>query len=148
MQIQWQAHEYEYKKKSPDWFWALWIVSAAVIFISIMFGSALFAILVFVASFTLSLQAVRKPSLITYKIDELGITVGDKTYLYKNINSYDIKDEEELEIIFKLKSKFMPFVTIPIIEEIDIQKIEGFLMDRIEKEGIEKPVVDKLAKYL
>ena len=148
MKIQWQADEYEYKKKSPDWFWALWIISIAVIFISIMFNSTLFAILVFVGAFTLSLQAVRKPSLITYKIDELGITVGDKTHIYKNIKSYDIKEGEELEIIFKLESKFMPFVTIHLTEEVDIQKIEGFLVGRIEKEGIEKPIVDKLAKYL
>ncbi len=147
MEIQWHAEEYEYKKKSPDWFWALWIISIAVIFVSIMLGSALFAILIFVGAFTLSLQAVRKPKLINFKVDELGIGIEDKLYPYKNILSYDIKDSEQ-EMILKLENKFMPFVIIPLAKNIDTQKLEGLLSDHLEKETLEKTVTDKLTKYL
>ncbi|MBU1557462.1 hypothetical protein KKC45_00685 [Patescibacteria group bacterium] len=147
MEILWEAIEYEYKKRTADWFWALWIISAAIIFISVMFGSSLFAVLVFVASFTLSLQAVRKPGLIKYKINESGIIVTDKIYPYKNIESYYIKNEEIPKIILKLKSKYAPFVVIPLTEEVNISKIEGLLLNHLEKEELGEPITNKLIKY-
>ena len=148
MEIKWKTYEYEYKKRSPDWFWALWIISVAVIFISIMFGSVLFAIFVFVGAFTLSLQAVRKPNLIDFGINEFGVAVGNKIYPYKNIKSYDIRDEADSRIILKLESKLIPFVTIPVAESVDLQKIDGLLLNNLEKENLEEPFTNKLAKYL
>ena len=146
MEIHWQAYEHEYNKKSSDWFWALWIISVATIFISIMFRSNLFAILVFVGAFTLSLQAVKKPKLIKFKISNSKITNDDKVFYYKEISSYNIKSKEK-KIILKLKNKLMPLITIPLAKKEDAQKIDDFLSKYLEKENLKEPLTNKLVKY-
>lgn len=147
MNIKWQALEFEHKPKSPDWFWALWIISVGTIVASVMSGSMLFAILVFIIAFTLSLQAVRKPEMIDFEINPTGIVVGKTKYPYKNLESFCVhKEENPPKIILKTKSALMPFVVLPL-GQADEYEVEESLLKYIEKEEHEEPFIHKITKY-
>jgi len=51
--IEWDAHEYEHRERSPDWFWAVGIISVSVAVAAVIFGNIIFGILVIIAAFTL-----------------------------------------------------------------------------------------------
>lgn len=144
--IKWRALEYEYVKKSTEWFWAIWILTGGIIFVSVVFGSILFAILIFLSAFTLSLQAVRKPHLVDFEINSIGIFIDDKKYSYEGLTSYWINQEEN-KIILKSKNNFTPFITIPL-DNTDVQKVDGFLIDYLEKKEHNEPLPHKITKYL
>ena len=145
--IKWQALEYEYTKKSPDWFWALWIVSIGIIVASIFFDSISFAILIFIITFTLSIQAVKKPKIIDCEVSEKSIEIYGKKYLYENLESYWIKTDDGFpRIIIKPKKTISRFMTIPL--DINVaENVDEFLEKHLEKKELEEPLLYLLAKY-
>ena len=42
--IEWDAHEYEHKERSADWFWAVGIISVSMAVAAIIFGIFFFHI--------------------------------------------------------------------------------------------------------
>lgn len=148
MEIKWEAFEYEYKKKSSDWFWVLWIISGAIIFLSFMYNSILFAILIFFIAFVLSLQATKKPKLLNFEINEKGIITKNKKYLFKELDFYWIPENTKPpKILLKSKKTLYPLITIPLGNS-NIEEIDNFLKNHLEKNEIEEPVTNKLDKFL
>ena len=147
MSIQWEALEYEHKSKTPDWFWSLWIISGGIMAVSIISGSILFAILIFVISFTLSLQAVQKPKVINFEVNEKGVIVDQSKYPYENLKSFCIHKKEDFpKIILNSKSTLIPYIILPL-ENIEAEKVEEFLLNHLKKEEHDEPVIHKLTKY-
>lgn len=147
--IEWEALEFQNEKKTPDWFWVLWILSISIIIVSVIFGNMSFAILVFISAFALSLQAVQHPKMVNFKMDEKGIIIYNKKYLFQNMDSYWIKedDEEDSRIIMKSKKAIIPYLIIPI-GDTDAEEINDFLEGCLEKKEIEEPPHHKITKYL
>src|SRR3989344_5061101 len=83
--IEWDAHEYEHKERSPDWFWAVGIISVSVAIASVIFGNIIFAILVIISAFSLSLFINRPPENAHMVIDERGITKNRTHYPYSTL---------------------------------------------------------------
>jgi len=146
--IKWKAHEYEFKQKSPDWYWSIWIVSVVLIILSVINGSALLAILIFFSAFTLSVQAARKPEIINFKIDDLGITVDKARYTYGRIESYWIERDEDPQIILKMKKTHLFSQIVIPLENVDVKEVDNYLADYLKKEEMEVNFVYKLTKYL
>ena len=146
MKINWEVIEYKHKKKSVDWFWSLWIISSAIFFVSIKLHNPLFAILVFMGAFTMSLQAVRKPDLLKIKINEKGVVINKKIYPYETIDSYFILQTKS-KLLIQLKNKIVPLISIPIKEEVDKKELDYFLASKLSKKDLEEPFTHKLVKY-
>jgi len=146
MEIKWEVYEYEYSKKSPDWFWSLWIISIAIIFLSIKFYNPLFAILIFIGAFTMSLQAVRKPDLLKIEINPKGVIINKKIFPYQNLDYYSIKEEDGKRLIIQPKNKLIPILTIPLGEK-DIHQIKKTLSLYIKEGDVKEPILHKFAKY-
>src|SRR3989344_6511263 len=92
--ISWEAPEYIYKKKTADWYWIVSIITLSIAIISIILNNLIFAILIIVSSFTLSLFAGRKPGLISVEINRLGLSVGKTRYSYDALDSFWIETRE------------------------------------------------------
>jgi len=145
--INWSAFEYEYHKKSADWFWVVWIVSVGIIATSLIFGSVSFAILIFIISFTISVQAVRKPKKINIEVNEKGIEIYNKKYLFADLDSYWIKTDDSFpRMLLKSKKKISRFITIPL--DINIaNEVDEFLSEYLEKEELEEPLLYLFTKF-
>jgi len=144
--IQWQTQEHEHYEKTPDWFWGLWVFGIAIIVLLAMTNKISTAILVFVIMVTLTIQSTKKPRTIKCIVDSKGIVIYGKKYLFKNIESFCILEDEFPRILLKSKKKYMPFITIPV-GDADTEEIEKFLLNHLKKEEHSEPISYKLMRY-
>ncbi|MCX6702045.1 MAG: hypothetical protein NTX96_02520 [Candidatus Zambryskibacteria bacterium] len=145
--ISWNTIEYLHKEKTSDWYWIVGIVTISIALISIILNNIIFAILIIVSSFTLSLFASKKPESITVDINDIGITVGKNSYPYKDLDSFWIETHDSYpRILLKSKKVFMPFVVV-LIENIESEKIHEFLLKHLPEEEHTEPLLEKLLLY-
>src|SRR3989344_8453929 len=91
--IEWDAHEYEHKERSSDWFWAVGIVSVSLAVAAIILGNIILGILILISAFALSLFANRPPNILRIVVDEKGVTRGRVRYPYSALESFWIDTE-------------------------------------------------------
>ena len=145
-ELKWQAFEYEYKDKSADWFWVVWIISFSIAVTAYLFNNILFGIFIIISAFSLSIYASRKPSLLNFKLSEKGISINDKLILIKSLKSFWIEDD--LKIILQAKSKATPYIIIPLNKSLDINKIREYLLKELEEEEHHETLSQKIFERL
>lgn len=147
--IEWRAPEYEFRKKSTDWFWSFGIIAAAFIFSSIVFKNILFAVLILLGSFSLVLYAVRKPMIISFVLMPKGIKIGNKIYDYENLKSFWINYDspQKKELLIESKKTFMPIIRV-LLDDTDPEKIRNYLLKFLKEEKIEESLITTIARLL
>src|SRR3989344_7512526 len=146
--IEWDAHEYEHKERSPDWFWAVGILTVSVAIAAIIFGNIIFALLVIISAFSLSLFINRPPENLHVTIDERGVTKNRTHYPYSTLHSFWIdEDHSHKKIILRSQKLFMPLIIIPL-GEMDSVRVERTLLRYIPREFYTLPFVERVLEYL
>lgn len=148
-EIAWEAPEYVYYPKSPDWYWGVAIVSLALVLIAIFTGNLLFAIFAIVAGFTIALWGARKPKIIAIHLGGNGITVGTRLYPYQELLSFWIHYDPPLvkEMSVATKSAFLPYLRIPIGNE-NPAEIRAFITRFLPEKIQEESLIDIVARVL
>ncbi len=145
--ISWNTQEYFHTEKTADWYWIVGIVTLAVAAISIILNNVIFAILILVSSFTLSLFASRRPATVTVLLDSFGVTFGRTRYPYSNLEAFWIEMENHHpRLLLKSKKMIMPLIII-LIENIDEEEIRQFLKNHLPEEEMTEPLLEKLLIY-
>lgn len=147
--FKWIALEYEYNQKSPDWFWAVVILTLAIAVTSFILKNLVFGILAIISGFTIILYAIRKPLKIEFSITNHGVQIGNKLYQYNDLESFWVHYNPPIKKELSLKSKkmIMPYIKIPLGDE-DPNIIRELLLRFMqEKEHIE-PFMDILMRNL
>src|ERR1017187_1544598 len=96
--LTWSALEYEEKEKSKDWFWALGIIVVTSSVAAIIFGDYFFAVLLVLSGLLLGFFAIKKPETIFYELNNRGLKIGNRLYLYENIKSFWVQIEQSGQI--------------------------------------------------
>ncbi len=147
--IVWQAYEYVHREKSADWYWAVSIITISMAVTAILFNDILFSIFIVLACFTLMIYAKRKPHLLTIKLEERGIQEGRAHYPFSTIESFWVEDRYgEAKIIMKSQKKTLPYIIIPIAEEIDSDIVRNHLKRHLPEEEHEEPLAKRIMEYL
>ncbi|MDO8589918.1 MAG: hypothetical protein Q7R69_01435 [bacterium] len=147
--IEWDAHEYEHKQRSPDWFWAVGIISISVAIASVIFGNIIFGILVLISAFALSLFINRPPSMLHVVVDEKGVTRGKIRYPFSTLQSFWIDTEHpHKKIIMRSEKLLMPLVIVPLGNETDVEQLHENLSIFLPEEFHSLPFVEKILEYL
>lgn len=145
--INWIAPEYIHTEKTSDWYWIVGIITISAATISIMLNNVIFAVLLLVSMFTLTLYASRKPQNIEIEINQKGVRHGDIYYPYADIKSFHVENKDKYpRIIFQLKKKLSSYVII-LIKENDPEEIRDFLGNFLEEETHTEPFLAKLLIY-
>ena len=90
--IQWNATEYEHKKHSTDWFWAVGIIALSFAITAIIYKNILFAVFIVLSTFTLLLYAARKPQVLYFELNQKGVRIGDALYPYHTLKSFCLRE--------------------------------------------------------
>ncbi|MDO8569618.1 MAG: hypothetical protein Q7R89_02480 [bacterium] len=147
--IEWDAHEYEHKERSSDWFWSVGIVSISLAIASVIFGNIIFGILVLLSAFTLSLFASRPPSTLHVTIDEKGVTRGKVRYPYHTLQSFWIDtDHPHKKIILRSEKLLMPLIIVPLGDEVDVEQLHENLSRFLSEEFHSLPFIERILEYL
>lgn len=143
--IRWSAEEFEYSEKSVDWFWAVGVISVGLAVVSIFLGNLLFAILIVISSFALSMQAVKRPRVINFEINEDGVIIDKKLYTYNTLESFWILNKEK--IMIKSKKAVVPFLIIPL-QNINPRLLRESLIKNLKEEEMSEPLGQVVMKRL
>ncbi len=144
----WHAHEYIYREKSSDWYWAVGIIAVSLAVTSILFNNVLFSVVILLAFFTLMMYAKRKPSLLQIKIDERGIMEGHIHYHFSTIDSFWVEDRYgESKLILKSKKKTLPYIVIPIFD-VSVDDVRDMIKKHVPEEEHQEPIGKKIMEYL
>ncbi|MEK7147997.1 MAG: hypothetical protein AAB758_01740, partial [Patescibacteria group bacterium] len=146
--IEWDAHEYEHKERSSDWFWAVGIISISISIASIIFGNIIFAILILLSAFSLALFINRPPENVHVVITERGITKDKIHYPYSTLDSYWLdSDHPHPKILLRSEKMFMPIIRIPI-GDTDPVELDELLAQFLPEKYHSLPLVEKILEYL
>ncbi len=115
--FEWQAYEYDYYDKTPDWFWLVGAGGLVGIILSIFFVNYLLAIILALSTGMLLFYGKREPELIEVSVDSRGIQVRHELYLYKHLKSFWILDREDgPQLIIHSERLIVPHISIPLGE--------------------------------
>ena len=147
--LEWDAHEYEHKERSSDWFWASGIIAFALAIVSVIFGNIIFGILVLLSTFSLSLYINRPPENTHITVTEQGIIKDRLHYPYSTLASFWIDEEHpHKKIILKSQKIFMPFIIIPLGEDVDTSRLRRTLARYMDEEFHSLPLVERVLEFL
>ena len=146
--IEWDAHEYEHKERSSDWFWAVGIISISISVASVIFGNIIFAILILLSAFSLALFINRPPENVHVVITERGITKDKIHYPYSTLDSYWLdSDHPHPKILLRSDKMFMPIIRVPI-GDTDPIELDELLTQFLPEKYHSLPLVEKILEYL
>lgn len=146
---EWDAHEYEHKERSSDWFWAVGILSISVAVAAVIAGNIILGVLVLVAAFALSIFVGRPPRDIHVAIDEKGIRRGGVLYPYSTLESFWLDTEHpHKKIILKSEKVLMPLIVVPLGDEVDVDGLHENLSSVLKEEFHSLPFVERILERL
>src|SRR3990167_234841 len=103
----WQAPEYDHSSKSIDWYWAMGIAAAVLFTTAILLKNFLFAVIVILGTFSVTLFSARKPRIINFSFTPRGVQIEKKKFL---------KEERHEENLSETISKYLGFyATLPYL---------------------------------
>ncbi|OGG71635.1 hypothetical protein A3A35_00490 [Candidatus Kaiserbacteria bacterium RIFCSPLOWO2_01_FULL_51_21] len=139
--IVWDGYEYEFRRRSSDWYWALLILTFAGAATAFILDDPLFALIILIGAFALALFAAKKPVLTQFAIQERGIKIDTTLYPYETLESFWIAGEERAapRLIIKSKKVIMPFLIIPLDEAL-VENVDRYLKDKLPREEHEEPM--------
>ncbi len=146
--ITWETIEYLHREKTADWYWIVSIVTLSIALISIILNNIIFAILIIVASFTLSLLSSQKPKIIKAEVNNIGVLINKTLYPYKELDSFWVETRDHNDrILLKSKKILMPLISV-FIDDVDPEEVRELLAEHLPEEEHREPFLEKLLKYL
>ena len=148
-EVSWQAEEFAWHEKEPQWFLVGGIVALGV-FLSLVilknvFGAAtilLFAVIIY-------LYAAKKPDTLNVTVDARGISVSGKLTPYSSIASFWVLFEPPTkDLILIHKARFAPKMIIPLGNANPLEVREMLLANAIPEKEEEESLVDIIARRL
>lgn len=145
--LMWKALEYEERRRSPDWFWSVGAIGIAGAVASFVFGNVLFGILILVGTIALVVQAIRKPRLTDFEVNNRGVRVGKTLYLYDTLEAFWVTEEENPKLLLRSTKFLMPLITVPVLD-VSSADLRNYLLEHIEETEMHEPLSQKIMEYL
>lgn len=144
----WEAEEYPYHEKTPDWYWAVGIVTLGFFIVAVILKNLLFALLILVGGFTFAMYGARRPKTVSFAITSRGVKIANTLYPYDALQSfwlnYDPPQVKELYIISK--KVLLPQLSIPL-GRADPNEIREHLLKFLEEREIQESLMDTIARF-
>ncbi len=127
----WRAPEFLYKKKTAMWYVAVGVFFLAILLLFLL-GKSWFAALIVALAFWLFLSYAEKhPGLVEYKVDNTGISIGDKIITYGEIHSFTVDTTSDTPVI-SLNTNY-PFAmpVVMVVKKADLDDVLNILIEHI-----------------
>ena len=146
--ISWHTHEYLHSEKTNDWYWMVGIITISIALVAVILNNVIFAILIIVASFTLTLFASKKPEIVLVEIGESAITMGNVRHPYKELESFWVETRDaHPRVIVKSKKVFAPFLVL-FLTDVHPEDVHTVLIEHLPEEEHIEPFLEKVLIYL
>lgn len=144
-EIAWEAPQHHHVEKGNDWFFALAIIIIALVIAALMFGDALFALVIGLAGGVLAAAAAKHPDIVPYAVSVRGVKVEGELYPYSSLEAYHIDEEDPRgpQLLLSTHRKLAPILCLPLPPE-HIDAIDDILKERLPEEELHEPFALKV----
>lgn len=143
--LEWHSPEHHFDRKTIDWYWILGTISLAISILAFFFGNFLFGVFVLIAGFTVGFLSFKETKIVPIRIVHKGIIFNKHLYPWLSYRSFWIEDEHThgARILLHPVSNFIPMITIPINEEVDLNDVRDVLIQFLEEEYLQESIIHK-----
>ena len=147
--LSWKAPTHEYTERSPDWFWALGLLSLAGAGISIFFSNVLLAVIIGLGAVCFALLALKPPKLCTITITNEGVQVEEALYPLRSLISFWIDEvsRETPQLIIGTRSFLNPVLVLPLEPHVSIEELREHMLTLIPEEEQYESMFSHLASF-
>ncbi len=147
--ISWKALEYKRKEKTADWYWAVILISLAMVVISFILHNVLFAILIIISTSILISFSVLEPKIVIISINQKGISMDKDLYPFATLEAFWVEntDEDNQKILLRSKKMIMPLISIPLEEHHHLD-VREFLLQYLQEVEMHEPLSQKIMEKL
>ncbi len=144
--IEWRSLEHPHTEKTYDWYWILGIVAIGAAILSVYFGNILFGVFILAGSLALGVLHSKKPNEVKVVVTPRGIIMGKYEYPFLNYRSFWIEDDHMHgpRILLHPVSTFLPLLSIPVFEEVDLEHLRDVLNDYLQEEFLRESAIHRL----
>lgn len=146
----WETEEYYFQEKTSDWYWAVGIIGVSISVLAVIFSNALFALLIFLSTFALTLYGSRRPNVLKFEVGKRGIMIGNTLYPFGTLESFWVEDRRHIgrpsKLVIKSRKPMVPLIAIPL-GETNPEEVRDFLMDHLLESHHPEPLGQKLLEY-
>ncbi|MEI6478982.1 MAG: hypothetical protein WCO18_01680 [bacterium] len=149
--IFWETYEFQYKKKTADWFWAVGIVSIAIAVIAIIYGDSLFALFIVIAGTLSIFTGNKEPKMLEVRINDKGISVDSTLYPFQDIKTFWVEDNKNSvpKLILRIERFINPIVVLTIeTDYAEPSDVRNHLLNYVPEDKTPEPVSHKIMEYL
>jgi hypothetical protein len=148
-EVTWSASEFIAHNKGIGWFVALAAVTVAIdIALYLLIKDVLTAVVVPVFAILFGITAARKPRVMEYRLNGVGLYIGSRFYPYGEFKSFSIQEDGAFaSIVFSPLKRFMPPTSIYFGPD-DEDKIFAVLSQHLPMEHLEHDFVDRLSRRI
>ena len=147
--VTWTASEYVHHEKSAGWYFTLTVVALILVTLIYLLTKDVVSVgVVIVAALLLGIYATHQPRQLEYKVDQKGLSIGDKRYTYGQFKSFSIMSEGAFSsIVFMPLKRFAQTTTIyfPPDEE---EAIMNILANHLPLEEARRDAIDSLMRRI
>ena len=147
--ISWEAEEYGYTPKTKDWYWAVFILTIALVVVAYFLSNFLFGVFVLIAGFTVALYGAKRPRRVTFSLLPQGIQIDQRIYSYRSLKSfwvhYDPPHKKEISIVSK--KMLVPRIDLPL-GDIDPNAVREILIKFLRETEHHESLPNNIAKHL
>ncbi|MDP2593472.1 MAG: hypothetical protein Q8P52_02375 [bacterium] len=146
--LEWKTHEYRFRKKTADWYWAVGIITIALAATAVILNNLLFAFVIILGSFSLAMYASRPPKEISCSISSTGVYAGGLSINAEELISFWIEfGDRSPRLILKTKHMLSPIVTIQM-EGVEADEVKNMLSKYAKEEELHEPLTQQIMEYL
>jgi hypothetical protein len=148
VRLTWQAHEYEWKERSVDWFWTVGLVGVAGLVLAILVHDTLFGILIFCSFGFLAYLSIRKPDVLTVTLTDTSIIIGENVMPFKTLKQFYVTSDTNTPSLLLMTNRFfIPMTSVPL-ENVDPSEVREVLLQSVEEKEMEESRSHKLLERI
>ena len=149
--VEWQAPAFRYYLKDVSWYWLSFIIAILLTAFAVWQKNFLFAIFILLAEISVLILARRQPELIKFKVDDKGIAIAGKVYLFSDLENFCFRSDDEdknfEELILKRKTHFNPYLKIFVDAGVS-SAVRGIISQKLTEEAYEDSLLESIFKWL
>jgi len=147
--LKWSAPEFIQYSKSKSWFIIAGLIAAGLLLWALLTKNFIFALLIGLSYFSITVFALKKPRGINLAITAKGIKIDKTLYEFDNLKSFWIFYEPPLvkELSLRSKKTIMPYIKIPLGEQNPV-KVRRLLMKYLPERKHKESLIDNLSRGL
>lgn len=150
--ITWHNQEYEHREKSPDWFWAVGIITVSAFIIAILFNNYILSILILLGGLCMILFGNKEPEHFRFEINGAGVLIDNVLYPFGTLHSFWVENGDHLGVpsvlLIRSSKPLVPLIHIPLIWDIDPEIVRAHLLEHIPEEQHRGSVSHRIMDFL